>query len=224
MNEHHPLQRLILLAIEQQDMARPRSMQREVGPSDLGDPCDHCLAAKLAGWQKRPEVAWLPYIGTAVHAQLAEAFHGEDWASEQHLAIGKVAGTWIKGTADLIHWPTRTVIDFKVVGKTTLDAARRGKVSEQYRNQVHLYGHGFRASHVAIAFLPRNEISLNTMVYWTEPYDATVARSALQRAESLVGVDVTKQERRRGCYEGPRYDDWTTQAVSPGTLESLIGA
>jgi hypothetical protein len=87
-----------------------------------------------------------------------------------------------------------------------------------------LYGHGFRASHVAIAFLPRNEISLNTMVYWTEPYDPTVARAALVRAESLVGVDVTKQERRKGCYDCPRYDDWTTQAVSPGTLESLIGA
>jgi hypothetical protein len=159
-----------------------------------------------------------------VHAQLAEAFKGEDWASEQHLAVGMVAGTWIKGTADLIHWPTRTVIDFKIVGKTTLDAARRGNVSEQYRNQVHLYGNGFKAKHVAIAFLPRNEINLNAMVYWTEPHEPAIARAALERAQSLVGVDVSAQARRKGCYDCPRYDDWTTQAVSPGTLEALIGA
>lgn len=219
----HELQRLILLAIESQDMSRPRAVQREVGPSDLGIDCDHCLAAKLAGWQKRPEMAWLPYIGTAVHAQLAEAFTGEDWATEQHLAVGQVAGTWIKGNADLIHWPTRTVIDFKVVGKTTLDAARRGKVSEQYRRQVHLYGRGFRANHVAIAFLPRNEMSLGAMHYWTEPYDPFVAGGALVRAQSLVGVDVSKQARAKGCYDCPRYEDWEPQRVAPGTLESLIG-
>lgn len=221
----HPLQRMILLAIEQQDMARPRSLQREVGPSDLGDPCDHCLAAKLAGWQKRPEVGWLPYIGRAVHAELAQAFTDtEVWATEQHVAIGRLAGAWVKGTADLIHWPTRTVIDFKVVGKTTLEAARKGRVSEQYRNQVHLYAMGIRARHVAIAFLPRNEVSLNSMVYWTEPYDAVRAYNVMERAESLLHVDVTKQERAKGCYDCPRYDDWNPPSVSPGTLESLIGA
>lgn len=208
MNEH-PLQSLIMLAIEQQDMARPRSRQREVGPSDLGDPCDHCLAAKLAGWEKRPEMAWLAYVGTAFHTQAALAFTDtEIWASEQHLAIGTVAGTWIKGTADLIHWPTRTVIDFKLIGKTKLDAARRGNISPQYRGQVHLYGKGCGAKHVAIAFMPRNELTMDKMVYWTEPYDVNVADGLLRRAESLVRVDPRRQARAPGCYDCPRYDDW----------------
>ena len=28
----------------------PRELQREIGPSELGTDCVHCLAAKLAGW------------------------------------------------------------------------------------------------------------------------------------------------------------------------------
>ena len=32
----------------------PRELQREIGPSELGTDCVHCLAAKLAGWSVAP--------------------------------------------------------------------------------------------------------------------------------------------------------------------------
>lgn len=45
----------------------PRELQREIGPSELGTDCVHCLAAKLAGWPERRSPGWLPFIGTCVH-------------------------------------------------------------------------------------------------------------------------------------------------------------
>jgi hypothetical protein len=150
-----PVRDLIFSAIEKHANSRPRSLQTMVGPSDLGDTCDHCLSAKLAGWQKRQELAWLPYIGTAVHEYLAHAFDSDEWISETSSMVGHVDGMPVWGTADLFHIPTRTVVDFKVVGQATLTAAKRGDVREQYQRQVHLYARGLEAKHVAIMFLPR---------------------------------------------------------------------
>lgn len=31
----------------------PRSLQKRIGPSEIGTPCTHCLAARLAGWEKK---------------------------------------------------------------------------------------------------------------------------------------------------------------------------
>ena len=38
--------------IQQMIANQPRSLQRIIGPSEIGNPCDHCLAARLAGWDK----------------------------------------------------------------------------------------------------------------------------------------------------------------------------
>ncbi|NUP75335.1 MAG: hypothetical protein HOQ07_11915, partial [Sinomonas sp.] len=59
--------------IEHGILNQPRSLQRTIGPSEIGNPCDHCLAAKLAGWDETEnDVPWLPFVGTAVHAALEE--------------------------------------------------------------------------------------------------------------------------------------------------------
>ena len=39
--------------IEDHITNQPRSLQKEIGPSELGTDCLHCLAARLAGWEKR---------------------------------------------------------------------------------------------------------------------------------------------------------------------------
>lgn len=39
--------------IEDDIQNAPRELQREIGPSELGTDCVHCLAAKLAGWPER---------------------------------------------------------------------------------------------------------------------------------------------------------------------------
>lgn len=53
----------------------PRELQREIGPSELGTDCVHCLAAKLAGCRGTPFAGWLPFIGTCVHAHFETMFY-----------------------------------------------------------------------------------------------------------------------------------------------------
>ncbi len=235
----------IVDVITAHDSNHPRSLQSEVGPSDLGQECDHCLAAKLAGWKRRPELAWMPYAGVAVHARLAEAFsaYPGEWLSEQPTPVGKVDGYEVWGTADLFHLPTRTVVDFKYVGLTRLrDVAAHGP-SEQYRRQVHLYGGGLDADTVAICYLPNSlrpgQTLASALVYWEEPYDATLAYQTLKRADELafivrhVGFKelerlISELPRAEGCYDCPRFADWDTYSPPKepivGTLESLTGA
>ena len=240
-----PVADLILEAIEAQAARHPRTLQAEVGPSDLGDPCDHCLGAKFAGWTKARELAWLPYVGTAVHEKLGGAFDTStgEWLVEQPVSVGRVMGVDVWGTLDLFHLPTRTIVDFKVVGVSTLRKARAaikagtGFHDPKYRRQVHLYGKGAEARHVAIMFLPRNSVDLyKDLVWWAEPYDESVAQSTLDRASLIAaGVNGAQNEedfiatlrREPGCYDCPRYHDWDThkaqqwEASPPRAVSSM---
>lgn len=230
------LQQELLWSINAAIQNQPRSLQKAIGPSEIGDPCDRCLALKLAGQTPQPEAqggAWLPYIGTAVHAQLADVFDAHDrWLVEQRVDVGMIAGAIISGSADLFDPVTGTVIDWKVVGKTTLDKARRHGPTDVYRAQAHLYGRGFtNAGHhverVAIYYLPRNAINLGAGHFWSEPYDEQVAVNALKRAEALhaavttLGLEVTDRlHTEPGCRTCPRFPradgaPWLSPHIKP---------
>jgi len=204
----------------------PRSLQQRIGPSELGTPCEHCLAAKLAGWTEQRDAAWLPTVGTAVHAWLADEFMGTPrWLTETKVEVGDLNGVPITGSADLFDLASGTVIDWKIVGVGTLRTVRASGPSDQYRAQAHLYGRGFaRAGHrverVAIAYLFRNAFPTAQMHLWTEDYDESVAVAVLDRATTMlrrldamyaVGADVdayvSSLPRADGCYSCPRYPD-----------------
>ncbi len=218
---------MILSGIRDFSANRPRSLQKEIGPSGLGNPCDHCLAAALVGWEKGTDEAWLPLIGSAVHALLLESESpawGDGWLREHRVTVGTVDGVPIEGNADLFHIESGTVVDLKVVGLSTLNEARRHGASEQYRTQVQLYargfaGEGYIVDECVIAYLPRNSMRLSDAVFRTYPYDERIGDDALNRAERLL-VDArymaTVSERHRdiwidslpraaGCYDCARY-------------------
>ena len=237
--------------IEHSIAHQPRTLQTEIGPSELGG-CEHCLAARLAGMvENETGVAWLPFVGTAVHAALAEfviahendrgAQHttGLRYLSEQEVTVGVIAGQPISGHLDLFDTHTGIVVDFKIVGATTLRAAKSGP-TDQYRTQVHLYGKGManaghQVDHVAIAYLPRNAVTLGAAIWWHEPYDETVAIDALERANRLhtniavlrdalgdpaVAAWVANLPRDPHCFSCARYPD---APASPSPLADLIG-
>ena len=196
--------------IEHSILNQPRSLQKRVGPSELGTPCEHCLAAKLAGWEKtETDVPWLPFIGTAVHAALEEMFiqyeavnnaintTGKRYLTEHRSVVGVVDGVEITGSVDLVDLAAGITIDWKCVGITTLREAKKGP-SDVYRGQAHLYAKGLIAAgfdirHVAIAYLPRNAISLADAVWWTEPYNPEIPAEILARANRLA-VNVRAME------------------------------
>lgn len=207
--------------VEQAILNQPRSQQTLIGPSEIGIDCDRCLGHKLAGTPQRQEVAWLPYIGTAMHAQLERVFldAGIDgrWATETKVWVGDIDGQEIHGSCDLYDDANGTVVDFKVVGATTLRMARIGP-SAQYRIQAHLYGRGWQhngaqVNAVAIWYLPRNATMLTEGVWWQENYDEQVAIDALARADALaqairiLGAEaiLSTLQRKPGCYDCRRY-------------------
>lgn len=179
----------------------PRSLQKAIGPSEVSHPCARRIGYKLGGAeeinQTPDDTPWLPTIGTAVHAWLEEVFAGanpgdEDlrWLVELRVGIGTILGAEITGSMDLYDRVTATVVDWKIVGPTTLRKYKANGPGPQYRGQIHSYGRGatrrgLPVDRVMIAFLPRNG-ELRDAYLWHEPYDEQVALDAIQRAEGIA--------------------------------------
>lgn len=204
--EMHPVNEAIDELVANAINNQPRSKQKLIGPSEIGTACVRCLARKLAGVDKLPlngveDVAWLPAIGTAVHALLEEFFKADNdlrisndedprWLIEEKLDIGKIGDHEITGSCDLYDLQTNTVIDHKIVGQTKLKDVPRKGPGDQYRIQAHLYGlgwalRGFAVTEVAVKFYPRNHINLTAGYFWSEKYDESIALGALQRANNI---------------------------------------
>ena len=155
--------------IEDHITNQPRSLQKEIGPSELGTDCLHCLAARLAGWKCSQPVAWLPFIGTAVHARFEQLFdenremttihvpdegsgvgdHDETtsrFEAEKTVHVGAIHGlhgqSIVHGSIDLYDAQNNMTIDWKITGQTTLRNVKANGPSQQYRIQASLYGIG----------------------------------------------------------------------------------
>ena len=201
---------MITALIEDSIKNAPRSLQKRIGPSEIGTECEHCLAAKLAGWTtNEPEIAWLPFIGTCVHEHYERLFTRLNsleqktgrpvFLTEQKVTVGQLDGVDITGSTDL-YLPdqcgfadTGMTVDWKIVGKTTLhEARRRKKPSKRYIVQAMLYARGlnqagYPTSHVSVYFQPRNAMSLRRDGYfWIAPYDEQVALDTLNHAQHVL--------------------------------------
>jgi hypothetical protein len=188
----------------------PRSAQRRIGPSEIGNPCARALLHKLNKDTPPPrgDVAWTPAIGTALHNQFEEWFtkvtRGEEqhgrWEMEQRVSVGEIGGEEITGSTDLWDNWSHAVIDHKFVGKYKLDKVHKEGPGPQYRAQGHLYGRGWeragrKVDLVMIAFVPRDGGDLDQTYFWWEQYNPLIAEGALARANQLfnliqaVGID-----------------------------------
>jgi hypothetical protein len=198
----------------------PRTLQASIGPSELGTPCTRSLLHKVNGDSVPdrkaggvPVVPWLSFIGTVMHAELAGIMSrsagqggadGPRYLVEHRVEVGSVAGKPVSGTADLFDIPAGCVVDWKVVGPTTLKRAKAARhPGRQYEWQAHLYGRGFTrqgytVNTVLIMFLPRNG-QFAERYSWSAPYDESVALQALAHVTGLVdltaaiGIDAALQ-------------------------------
>lgn len=183
--------------IEDTIRAHPRSLQRKIGPSELGTPCTRKLAYKLTDTEPVvSHTAWRPVIGTAVHSWLAEAFvqvklpDGRPrYLVETRVHCGDIRGVALTGTCDLYDRVTGSVIDWKIVGPSSLRAAKAG-VRDAYRLQVQLYALGFTrrglpVENVGIAYLPSTGELHDMHVAWF-PYDPRDAEKAIETADGLM--------------------------------------
>ncbi|CAB5216892.1 PD-(D/E)XK nuclease superfamily [uncultured Caudovirales phage] len=183
--------------VVEHERSRPRSQQIQIGPSEAGNPCNRRLAYKLLGARgiNTDSDPWASIVGTSVHAWLDTAFADANtrlgW-DRWHTSIKIELPGYMRGTIDLYDEHTKTVIDHKVVGNTTLKKARSEGPSQQYIVQGQLYATGLRnagydVQHIAIAYWSRSG-AMKDAYWWTMPYNETVSEQTLERLDALKHV------------------------------------
>jgi hypothetical protein len=184
----------LVQVVRDHESSRPRSLQVQLGPSEVGTACARRLAYKLLQVELVNDGGdpWARILGTAAHAWLDDAFAEENvrtgdrrWITSVRVEITGYLG----GTIDLYDAAFRRVIDHKVVGATTLRSAVKEGPSEQYRTQCHLYAFGlinagYPVEEIGIMYWPRTGY-LKDAHLWTAPYDEAVVEQALRKIDAL---------------------------------------
>lgn len=182
-------------AYSNRDTADNRTAQKTMGPSEIGTPCDRRIALNLMGAEavNPGGDGWAAFVGTCTHEGMADIYR---WASagtgryavEARLKFDSVEVPY--GTSDLFDRAEGDAIDWKIMGKYSLDKFKREGPTDLYRTQIHVYGRGQelkgeKVSRVAVVGLPRASAELSDMHVWSEPYDRSVAEEAFNRVRRI---------------------------------------
>lgn len=162
-----------------------------IGASEIGTPCSRRLAYKLLAVDpvNTDTDSWPAIVGTSVHTYLERAFKkNPDYMTE----VKVVLEPWTKGTADLVHLPSKTVIDHKVVGATALKTAKANGISDQYRVQLNMYATGLRLmdieiDNIAVMFWSRSGMMRDAFSI-TEPFDEALVEQSLARFDAIKAM------------------------------------
>jgi PD-(D/E)XK nuclease superfamily len=180
------IRELLLATLAGQETNRPRSLQRAVGPSSIGD-CKrkvfHILTETPRTNISTEKLASM--MGTFIHDGIARAFNRDDPFRLNTLIEERISGLGITGNVDLFLIPEGIVIDWKTVTKSGLS---KFPTSRQ-RWQVMVYGAilidmGYTVNEVALVAIARDGSSDNIKIH-QEPYDPKMAQDALDWLSEL---------------------------------------
>lgn len=209
-----------------------RSLQKEIGVSEIGMSCRRCVARKLALYEKAAVISSFRttigrYFHLGVATDLKEKYpDDDDLKAEDSLFVHHYKDFVLKGSCDVFapNEGRGLVLDWKCVGDETLAQMRQrlddGLLpKQQYVVQGQLYAlgwelKGYPVEDVCIMFVPANKGDLKRYaVPFTYRYDRTVAARALMEIELLIdaaevaGWDavVRAQTPERGCLSCASY-------------------
>lgn len=198
------LKEQITSVILRAESTSPRSLQGELGASDLSNPCDRYIAYKLMGVPGRNDAdPWPAIVGTGIHWWLEDAIKRvgpQDWMTEHVLPIGDE----IISHGDLFLVDKGWVVDHKSAGKDRMTEVTKNGPPIKYVTQVNIYGlgyelQGYSVSKVALVFYPRAG-RLRDIWTWVADYEPDRAFAALDRvpriAEQLRRLDVVGNPHR----------------------------
>ena len=155
----------------------PRNLQRHLGPSEIGHPCDRQVVGKLVGFPKTNHVVdpWPSIVGTAIHTWMDGTFQAENQriGFERWLPERKVTPhPEHPGTSDLYDAQTFTVVDHKNLGESSMAKLRSPNGPPiHYQFQLKLYARGYRnlglrVDRIVIIGWPRTGSSLDGAYAW----------------------------------------------------------
>jgi hypothetical protein len=169
---------------------RPRSLQRHLGPSELGVECDRQVVGKLIGAPATNHVTdpWPSFVGTAIHAELDQVFRWENTqlGAVRYLPERRVnpGGPFIghPGTGDLYDAWEACMLDHKALGATSMDIVKSvAGPPRKYVGQLGLYGLGYLREglpvrRIALLAWPRTKSDLSGLYVWEHAMDAQMAQ------------------------------------------------
>lgn len=212
------LKRTLIEVITWAERNTARSLQAELGPSDLGSACDRRIGYKMAGMDVINTIQdpWSAFVGSAIHTRLQDSI--DRWTQANHQGPGErrflteslaPLDDFIKAHPDLLDREKNMVVDHKSTTMEFLKQLRKPNMDPHvafpgYIIQVQLYGLAFenlghKIEKVALAFYPRAGW-LKNMYCWVGDYDRDVAMVAYQRpydiADVLTDLAVTENPSR----------------------------
>ena len=168
---------LLVKALYEKENSRGRSIQTEIGPSELGG-CRRKVWYKLNGQQKTNggELKLAAIMGTAIHDTIEKALsNNKEVMLEQtveHNGMKAHVDLYIPGTGDVVDWKT-----VKLKNLTYFP-------SQQQRWQIQTYGYLIdqsglgKVTNVHLVAIPRDGDERDVKVH-SEKYDSSIALEAL---------------------------------------------
>lgn len=177
---------VLIDVLKKKDSSRGRSMQTQVGPSELGG-CPRKVWYRL---NQQPEtnnneLKLAAIMGTAIHGAIESALELVDPKQEEYLVEQEVEAYGIKAHVDLFVRSTGAVVDWKSVKSKNLNYFP----SKQQRWQVQVYGlllseNGFDVKTVNLVAIPRDGDERDIKVH-SEPFDKSIAEEALEWLQAI---------------------------------------
>lgn len=187
------LYKLLTGALIAQDNLRDRSLQTEIGPSQIGG-CRRQVYYQLTEKPVLNETESMAAIlGTFIHAGIAEAIKREDPFGDNFLIEQKIDAFGIPAHTDLYIKDRQLVVDWK----TTTRKSLRYFPSEQQIMQVQIYAHILKANGedpktVSLVTIPRDGKMEEILVHH-EPYDPAKAEAGLKWLDEVKEAAKNKE-------------------------------
>ena len=216
---------LLLHVLHSKDASRDRSLQTEVGPSEIGG-CKRKVWYRLNAQphtnENQSKLAAI--MGTAIHAAIEEAIGALDPEGKEYLVETEVAYGDMKAHVDLFVPSTGAVIDWKTSKIKNLGYFP----SKQQRWQVQVYGYllsknGYDVKTVNLVAIARDGAEKDVKVH-TEPYDETIALEAFEwLANVKASTTLPEPEKDQSfCKDYCQYYDATEQMGCGGLKKERI--
>ena len=216
---------LLLHVLHAQDAARDRSMQTEVGPSEIGG-CKRKVWYRLNAQphtnDNQSKLAAI--MGTAIHAAIEDAIGALDPEGKEYLVETEVSYGDMKAHVDLFVPSTGAVIDWKTSKVKNLGYFP----STQQRWQVQLYGYllsknGYEVKTVNLVAIARDGSEKDIKVH-TEAYDETMAQAALSWLANVKASTTLPEPEKDAsfCKDYCQYYDPTEQMGCGGLKKERI--